>query len=432
MARRVFANFRLLFSGRVVAALLNLGALATLARALQLGEFGTVVLVHTYVLTMRGILNVRPSLAIVRWGVPLLERGERGPLLAVLQLTRRIDRCMALGATALAALLAPVAGELLGWNASIVPYATLYSAALLFSGIGTARGYLQLTDRFDLLAQQMTVGPAIRLTGALTANWLAPRIEVFLAIWSCSLAIEYLFLTWRARRQCSAAGLRLSWLGGGSFTAFPGMPRFLLTTYIQSLLEMAPNRFATLLVGGSLGAASAGLFRAAQDCATAVTRPAILLRQAVFPDLTRLWHENYARFRRLIVRVSFVAGSIGLGLAVLALLAGDHLLGALFGPQFAAARVLLAWLMLGAAFDLGGAAMTPAGYAMDRAGHILTGRAIATLVLVAGYLLLQQAFGLNGIGMAISAASVTFWIALVLVVSGAPPGGAPAPGRAPR
>lgn len=435
MARKVFANFRLLFSGRVVAGLLNVGAMATLARALELAEFGTVILVHVYVQTVRGLVNVKPALAIVRWGVPLVEAGQQTRLLRLLELSRRIDRCIALASTALAASLAPVIGLLMGWDATTAGYCALYSAALLFSGIGTATGYLQMVNRFELLAQQMAVGPSIRFAGALAASLIAPRLETFLAIWCASLAAEYLFLTWQGQRQRARSGLRLSWWGGGSFVEFSGMPRFLAVTYIQAVLEMVPNRIATLMVGATLGAENAGLFRAARECATVVARPAILLRQAVFPDLTRLWHDDYRKFRRLVLRVNVIAGSIGLGLTVVVIAFGGWLLGALFGPEFPAARVLLAWLMLGAAFELGGAALTPAGYAMDRAGRILAGRVLSTLVFVLGYIVLQGSFGLDGVGMAIGAGSISLWLALFVIVSRPPttPAGAgPPAGQGPR
>ena len=421
--RRVFANFRLLFSGRVVAVLLNLGAMATLARALELAEFGTVVLVNVYALTVRGLVNVKPSLTIVRWGVPLLEGGETENLRRLLELTRRFDRCIALGAAALAAALAPLAGRLLEWDAATVSYCMLYSGALLFSGIGSARGYLQAVNRFDLLAQQMAVGPGIRFAGALAAAAVSPRIETFLAVWGVSLAAEYLFLIWQGHRKVREHGLRISWFGGGSLAAFPGLPHFLSVTYVQALLELVPNRLATLMVGASLGAESAGLFKAARDCSTVLTRPAVLLSQAVFPDLTRLWHEDYGKFRRLVARACLIAGSIGLVLTAVSLLIGDWLLGTLFGPEFPAAAMLLVWLIFGAAFDFGGAALTPAGYAMDRAGRIMAGRILGTLVFLTGYFSVLGTFGLDGVGMAIAAGSIVTWLALVTIVSRNPPGG---------
>ncbi len=420
MPRRVFANFRLLFSGRAMAALLNVGALAALARALELAEFGTVVLVHAYVLTVRGLVNVKPFLAIVRWGIPLLEGDDRQSLRGLLELTRRVDRLTALSGMVLGVALAPLVGVFMEWDSKTVGYCALYSTALILSGIGTASGYLQLINRFDVLAQQMTVGPAIRCVGALAASLTAPRIEAFLAIWGVSLAAEYLFLAWRGRRKYAESGLVLSWMGRGAFASFPGMQRFLFVTYLQSMLEMVPNRFATLMVGASLGPESAGLFRAARDCSTVVTRPAALLSQAVFPDLTRLWADDYRKFRRLVVKVGLIAGVVGLCLTLLSLVFGGWLLGALFGPEFTVAKVLLAWLILGAAFDLGGAPLTPAGYAMGRADRILAGRSLSTAIFVLGYFYLQAQFGIDGVGMAVVAGAMSLWLALVLIVGRAP------------
>ncbi|MCY4564605.1 MAG: hypothetical protein OXE40_09020, partial [Gammaproteobacteria bacterium] len=92
-----------------------------------------------------------------------------------------------------------------------------------------------------------------------------------------------------------------------------------------------------------------------------------------------------------------------------------------FGPEFPAAAVLLVWLIFGAAFDLGGASLTPAGYAMDRAGRIMAGRILGTLVFLTGDFSMQGQFGLDGVGVAIAAGSIVTWLALVAIVSRTPP-----------
>jgi O-antigen/teichoic acid export membrane protein len=69
--RRVLGNFGLLLRGRGIGALMALAATALMARALGPAEFGLVILIHTYVVLVRGLLNFKQFLAIVRYGVTL-------------------------------------------------------------------------------------------------------------------------------------------------------------------------------------------------------------------------------------------------------------------------------------------------------------------------------------------------------------------------
>ena len=58
-AGRVLKNFGVVLRGRGIAAVLTLSATALMANALPAAEFGLVILLHTYVLAVRGILNFR-------------------------------------------------------------------------------------------------------------------------------------------------------------------------------------------------------------------------------------------------------------------------------------------------------------------------------------------------------------------------------------
>ena len=68
---RVLKNFGVVLRGRGIAAVFTLAATALMANALPATEFGLVILLHTYVLAVRGILNFRTYEAMVRFGVPL-------------------------------------------------------------------------------------------------------------------------------------------------------------------------------------------------------------------------------------------------------------------------------------------------------------------------------------------------------------------------
>ena len=66
-SKRVLRNFGIVLRGRGLAAIFNLAATALMAHALSAVEFGLVILLHTYVLAVRGILNFRTFEAIVKF-----------------------------------------------------------------------------------------------------------------------------------------------------------------------------------------------------------------------------------------------------------------------------------------------------------------------------------------------------------------------------
>ena len=101
--RRVLGNFGLLLRGRGIAAVMLLGATALTARALGPAEFGMLVLMQTYVLLIRGLLNFKQFQAIIRYGVPAHDAGEIRTLVRLIAVSRRLDRRSILVATALQA-----------------------------------------------------------------------------------------------------------------------------------------------------------------------------------------------------------------------------------------------------------------------------------------------------------------------------------------
>jgi O-antigen/teichoic acid export membrane protein len=158
-SKRVVRNFGVVLRGRGIAGVLNLAATALMAHALQATEFGLVILLHTYVLAVRGILNFRTFEAIVKFGVPLHEKGDNGGLKTLFRQTMAIDAASAILATGVGVFAAPLAGHFLHWDARMSSLAGLYSLIMLTTVINTPNGILRLYDRFDALSVFYTVGP---------------------------------------------------------------------------------------------------------------------------------------------------------------------------------------------------------------------------------------------------------------------------------
>ena len=418
LTSKIFANFRLLAAGRVLTALLNLTAIGLLSRALDLAEFGTVVLIHVYVLTVRGLVSLKPALAIVRWGVPLLDANDQKGLVELLALSSRLDWGSAILSVLVGVLFAPAVAGFMDWSDASTNYAMVFSIVLIMSGTGTASGYLRLTERWNLVALLALVGPLIRVIAATFGIANNATIEFFLFAWGLSLLAEHAVLKLLGALVCRYDGLAYNLRRAARLSDHQGYAPFVYSTYLQSVLDLVPHRIAVLMVGSSLGPESGGLFRAAKEVSSVLARPAEILREVVFPDLTRLWDRDRSQFLAIVIKVCGIAGLIGIIFASLSLWFGDWLLTLLFGPAFGPAATLLSLLLGAAGVELAGSALRPAGNAMGRPVALLVTQAIGALVLVVSYYPLQSSFGLSGAGLAVSLGVIVHSFGMAWVVAG--------------
>jgi len=388
-----------------------------MARALGPEEFGLIVLMHTYVLAVRAFFNLKPAETFVRFGVPLMDAGDTSALNRLLGLVRSFEWVTMLIACMTAVLFAPLATQWFGLPDSAGAILMAYSLVLLASAVGTARGFCRATERFDVLRTAQVIGPAVRLVGVVLAWYLGASWEYFALAWALSLAASYVFVWRRGTRLMSAAGYapqHLPWRRAGS--EFPGLPGFTGVVYAQGILDQLPRHLITLLIGGFLGAASAGLYRVAREIADVLAKPVLLIRQAAFTEITRLGEEGRGAlsgvFRRYGLRLLLPA----LVLVGLASVFREQLLAAVGGHAYTEAGVLLVLLLVAAAIELVGAVLRPLAYAHGKASVALRVQVLAMLTYLVCFIALSGVYGLNSVGLAaVAAACVTLATLGVLV-----------------
>jgi O-antigen/teichoic acid export membrane protein len=416
---RVLGNFWILIRGRGAAAIMAFGATALMARALGPVEFGLVVLIHTYVMLIRALLDFGTADAIVRFGVPAQDASDNQTLGKLIKVCRRIDKQASIVAALLALLVAPFAGPAIGMDTKHVLLLMAYSTILLTPGVGSAAGLLRLNDRFDIGGRQMTIAPTIRFLGVLMAWGLAAPLEIFLAVWGIAYVAENVYLLWQAkhkyRRQINQSLVDSS-LKSASLKDFHGLRHFIWVTYWQSNIDLLPKHLTTLLVGHLLGPAEAGLLRLAREIASALSRPALLIRQVVFTDLTRTWNEGSQDFEVVAYRTALLGGALGMVFVALSYLFGEYLLGSLLGTEFIAAKGVLTLMLLAATLDLATSPLLSGLYAMGHAMKTLRITMVSTAVYLLMFVLLTRQFGLMGAGLAATAGAALTLIGMIMLM----------------
>ena len=416
---RVARNFGWLLSGRGAGALLGLAAAALMARNLGPEPFGLVILLHTAAHILRHLCSVKSSEAAIRFGQHLLSsgNGRSQPTPAWLELIGalfRFDLLIALTAAVVAAAGLVLVAEPMGLPANLAEAAWIYVAALVCTATGAAKGALRGLDRYRLLSLQLVVAPAFRLAGVAMCVSSAAPIEWYVAVWGASLLLEHALLL-------ASAAPYLGWpnLGAPIRPALARQPKlapFLKAVYWQSNLDMVPRHGATLAVGLLFGAQGAGIYRLARDVAEVVSKPVVLLRQAIFPDLTELWERDRTAFLSLTWRASAILALVG-GVFVLGALAfGAELLVLLAGEPFRAGSTLLALLLGAAALELGAAPLRPASYVMDRVVQVLVLQTGAVSLFFATLFATKPLIGLAGAGWAALASASASLLGMVWLV----------------
>ena len=404
---RVLKNFGVVLRGQGIAAIFTLVATVLMANALSATEFGLVILLHTYVLAVRGFLNFRTYEAIVRFGVPLHENGENKNLKRLFRTTTLIDMSSGIVATLVGIGAASAAGVFLHWDDRMISLATLYSLVMLTTVANTPNGILRLYDRFDALSVFYMVGPAIRIIGVSIAWMMDASMYVFISIWAIAYVLENSWLFIRGHLELKKHIKDSIWQGMGwrgenwreTLKTTHEFRHFMTVLYWQTNIDLLPKHLSVLLAGSLLGPAAAGMFRLARDFSSILTKPAMMLREVLFPDLTRILHTESEGFYELGFRAVKLAGAGGLILVLLSIPSAKPLLG-LIGPEYTQAATVLSLLLLAATFELAGSPLRAAAYAMGKVAPVLRIHLLSILIYLGLFYILAPIMGLPGPGVA--------------------------------
>ncbi|MEQ1487804.1 MAG: oligosaccharide flippase family protein, partial [Methylotenera sp.] len=242
--RAVLSNFWILIRGRGMAAVMAFGATALAARALGPVEFGLLILIHTYAMLIRALLDFQTMDTTVRFGVPMHDTGNTNVLARLIKACRLVDLKTSRIATILAIVIAPFVGFSMGLDTHHIILLTVYCLVLLTTGTGTAAGILRLHNRLDILGQQMAIAPTIRFLGVLTAWYLGGSLQNFVLIWMLAYAAENAYIFWHAKheyKQHIQPTLLDTTTKNATLDEFTGLRHFMWVAYWQSNLDVLPK-----------------------------------------------------------------------------------------------------------------------------------------------------------------------------------------------
>jgi O-antigen/teichoic acid export membrane protein len=433
--RRIYANLGLLLTGKALAGIISLAYMLIAVRVLGPRDYGVLVLVHGFVMTVDGLINFPAWQAIMRYGEKPMMDGDNHRLLRLLRFTTAIEMACGVIAVAVTAILAPIIGPRLGWSAEAQAFAIPYSFAALANVRSTPAGYLQLIRRFGLLGLHNAVPPVVRLIGAIIVALAGWGLKGFLIAWLCAALAEWISLwvmgIYAARHQFGIRPLfgKITDVRGET----PGLGRFMIGTNADVTLSDLASRLAPLVIGWMLGPVAAAFYSVAQRATVIIAQPAQILGQAVYAELAKLVArgDHGAPLRQALIRSTVLALLIALPILIIIAIFSKQIIMLLAGPAFASAAGLMILLATARVILVVAPSASAALIAMGHPGWSVTSNLLSSVGLLPLLAILTTLFGLSGAGFqaiiqALTAASLLIYFVWRSSAAVAPPTRSPA------
>lgn len=400
---RVYANLAKIMGGKAVAGIMSLGYMIIAVRALGARDYGVLILVHGYTVTVGGIIEFPAWQAVVRYGAQAIARGDHDRMVRLLRLSSLVELSCGALAVVVAAVFAPFVGVRLGWSPEAIAFATPYSLAVLATIRSAPAGLLQLHGRFDLLGYHNLVSPSIRLAGAFLALVTGAGLIGFLIAWLIAALGEWAsmwLMGWFVARH-TLSGKRLFGSARGAVRENPGIGPFMLAANADVTFGELSQRVTPLIVGWIMGPVAAALYSVGQRGSVIIAQPSGNLGQATYAELARLLASGGRGqdVRQISFRTAAIAVAAAIPFVLLIGFFGTPISVLIGGKAFAEAGTVMFWLVSSRTILLVAPVGSAALVAMGRPGLSVKANMACSLLLLPLLPVLMHRYGLAGAGV---------------------------------
>lgn len=400
---RVYANLAKIMSGKVVAGVISVIYMVIAVRALGARDYGILILVHGYTVTVGGIIEFPGWQAVVRYGAQAVESGDGHRMIRLLRMSSAVELSCGVLAVIVAALAAPLIGPRLGWSPEAIAFATPYSLAVLATIRSAPAGLLQLNGRFDLLGYHNLVSPIVRLAGAVVAWLTGAGLIGFLVAWLAAALAEWAsmwLMGWFVARR-TLPGLPLLGSARGAVRENPGIRRFMIAANADVTFSELSQRLAPLIVGWIMGPVAAALYAVGQRGSVVIAQPSGNLGQAAYAELARLLAigSGGRQVRHVALRTIAIAIAAAVPVVLIIAIFGKQIAVLIGGKAFEEAGIVMFWLVLSRAVLLIAPIATAALVAMGKPGLSVKANMSCSLLLLPLLPFLMRGYGLQGAGV---------------------------------
>lgn len=388
----MLGNFGWLLGGKGFGAVASLVYLAILSRSLGVKDFGHFALIFGLSQAFVLLAGFQTWQAIVKLGTPHLMRGDHAAFARLSLLGGAVDLAASLSGCVLVTSIMLLFGEALELNPAYDKMALAFICAMLLTRVSAPYGIIRALDRFELSVWVGAITPTGRLLAAI-AIWLTgPSVGRFLFAWA---AVEVVTSSamWFTAWRLSKGTFHLGHLRDVRRTIAEndGIRGFLWVTYWNTALQAVAQQGPLLAVGYLFGTSAAGIYRIADQLAKGLGKFAMLISDAVYPEVNRQRHVSAAAdFRMIVRRITLAVIPMSAGLTILTMLFGSDLLTLISGPRFESGAPILVPLVIAASLEIASVVYEPVLHSVSKAHYLLMTRVVSILLLIVAVLATAQ------------------------------------------
>lgn len=414
--RRMLANFGWLLGGKGFGAVVSLIYLAILSRSLGVKEFGHFALIFGLSQAFVLLAGFQTWQAIVKLGTPHLMRGDHAAFARLSLLGGAVDLAASLAGCVLVSSIFLLFGEALELNPAYDKIALAFICAMLLTRVSAPYGIIRALDRFELSVWVGAITPTGRLLAAI-AIWLTgPSVGRYLFAWAAVelvTACAMWFTAWRL----SKGTFHVTHLRNlrRTIAENDGIRGFLWVTYWNTALQAVAQQGPLLAVGYLFGTSAAGIYRIADQLAKGLGKFAMLISDAVYPEVNRQRHVSAAAdFRMIVRRITLAVIPMSAALTILTMLFGSDLLTLITGPRFEAGAPILVPLVIAASLEIASVVYEPVLHSVSKAHYLLMTRVVSIALLIVAIMSTAQS-PLN-VGWLVAGVQMVEYLVLSLMV----------------
>lgn len=390
--RRILGNFGWLLGGKGFGAVSSLIYLAILARSLGVKDFGHFALIFGLSQAFVLLAGFQTWQVIVKFGTPHLANGDNEAFARLSILGGVVDLAASLAGCVLVFGIFLLFGEALELNPAYDKMALAFICAMLLTRVSAPYGIIRALDRFELSVWVGAITPSGRLLAAI-AIWLTgPSVGRYLFAWA---AVELVTASamWLTAWRLSKRSFHLGHLRNIQMTIAEndGIRGFLWVTYWNTALQAVAQQGPLLAVGYLFGTSAAGIYRIADQLAKGLGKSAMLISDAVYPEVNRQRHVSAAAdFRMIVRRITLAVIPISAALTVLMMLFGSDLLTLISGPRFKTSAPILVPLVIAASMEIASVVYEPVLHSVNKAHYLLMTRVVSISLLIVAIMATAQ------------------------------------------
>ncbi|MBU2891923.1 lipopolysaccharide biosynthesis protein [Colwellia sp. D2M02] len=319
-------------SGNLIAAILAFASTALYSRYLGAAEFGTLVLLQSYVFVFCALANPQSWQALIKFGA---EHKNSNNLLyqAVVFVCAIQDIIYACLGAIIAYFLSPYFISYFNLSATLAEPLQLFCLVIFFSQIGLGIGVLRLAGKFSTVALQVVFAAMINFAVALATIYYKLAISdiLFLLTLSMSLgAILLIFLGLYSLKN-QVGTFTLKGITSKNFN-WKDVVRFNIYTHFTNVADIPVKFLDTIFVGALLTVEAAGVYKIIRQLGTIIDKFTGPVAQVLFPEFSKLLADKqYAQASRLIFKVTSVVMAVAVPFAIVLSLSAVYWLPLIFG-----------------------------------------------------------------------------------------------------